>query len=594
MGLWWNDINTKVVSFSDHHFDVNILDDNNTPKWRAIGIYGWAEQSQKHNTWTLMSSSKSCSSMPCIMFGEFNEITSLTEKEGGVQRSERSMDAFREAIDRCHLRDLGFKGNIFTWERGNSMSTFIRERLDRFLAGDGWMSLFPDYEVRNFPIYSSDHAPIMVYLKKQVASDGGGKSFKFERLWLSREDCVTVVDRSWKASLERSIDRKIARCGEDLSSWARKAFGSVKKKIKDTKKRLRELKEGSMDGATIDLCRSLAEKLDSLYMQEESFWFARARANELRDGDKNTKYFHHKASQRRANNRINGLSDQNGNWLQQRVDLERLIEAYFRDLFESSSPTGFPEALEGIEEVVSTDMNESLDREPTGDEIKAALFQMHPNKAPGPDEFRPISCCNVIYKIISKMMANKWKGFLGEVVSQNQSAFVPKRLITDNAIVAFEIFHNMKRGGGGGAGNISLKLDMSKAYDRVEWSFLGMVMKKMGFSEMWISRIMACLESVNFSFKINGKISGSVSPTRGLRQGDPISPYLFLLCADAFSTLLNKAATNNLIHGARICKGAPRVSHLFFADDSILFARANVQECSVIADIISKYERASG
>ncbi|XP_021770651.1 uncharacterized protein LOC110734814 [Chenopodium quinoa] len=113
----------------------------------------------------------------------------------------------------------------------------------------------------------------------------------------------------------------------------------------------------------------------------------------------------------------------------------------------------------------------------------------------------------------------------------------------------------MKRGGGGRQGNIALKLDMSKAYDQVEWVFLKMVMEKMGFAGEWISRIIACLESVNFSFKINGKISGSVTPTRGLRQGDPISPYLFLLCADAFLTLLNKAATNNLIHGARRASG---------------------------------------
>lgn len=191
-------------------------------------------------------------------------------------------------------------------------------------------------------------------------------------------------------------------------------------------------------------------------------------------------------------------------------------------------------------------------------------------------------------------MANKLKPFLDSIISINQSAFVPKRLITDNALVAFEIFHAMKRRGEGKDGTIALKLDMSKAYDRVEWSFLERVMFRMGFSDNWVRRIMDCLSSVSFSFKINGQISGSVHPTRGLRQGDPISPYLFLLCADAFSTLLSKAARENSIHGARICRGAPRVSHLFFADDSILFARANLLECSKIAEIISTYERASG
>lgn len=176
-------------------------------------------------------------------------------------------------------------------------------------------------------------------------------------------------------------------------------------------------------------------------------------------------------------------------------------------------------------------------------------------------------------------MANKLKPYLGDIISSNQSAFIPKWSITDNALIAFEIFHSMKRKASSSKGSLSLKLDMSKAYDRVEWGFIERFMWRMGFSNDWVQQVMECISSVSFSFKLNGTIFGDLQPTRGLRQGDEISPYLFLICAEAFSTLLTRATDQKEIHGVRVCRGAPVISHLFFADDSIIFANASMQEC---------------
>ena len=156
-------------------------------------------------------------------------------------------------------------------------------------------------------------------------------------------------------------------------------------------------------------------------------------------------------------------------------------------------------------------------------------------------DYRPISLCNVIYKIISKVLANRLKLILPKLISPSQSAFVLGRLITDNVLVVYETLHAMHSRRSGKRGSLALKLDISKAYDRVEWNFLKGIMSKLGLSERWIDRVMSCVISTSFSVLINGKAYDNIRPSRGLHQGDPLSPYLFLLCAKGFSSMLAKA-----------------------------------------------------
>uniref|UniRef100_A0A8I6WXP2 Reverse transcriptase domain-containing protein n=1 Tax=Hordeum vulgare subsp. vulgare TaxID=112509 RepID=A0A8I6WXP2_HORVV len=193
-------------------------------------------------------------------------------------------------------------------------------------------------------------------------------------------------------------------------------------------------------------------------------------------------------------------------------------------------------------------------------------------------DFRPISLCNVIYKVISKCLVNMLRPLLGELISETQSAFIPGRIITDNAIIAFECFHKIQHSKNPRDTHCAYKLDLAKAYDRVEWVFLEEAMQKMGFHARWISWIMKCVTFVRFSVMLNGELLEQFLPTRGLRQGDPLSPYQFLLVADGLATIFNREVQSGSISPIKVARNSPGISNLLFADDSLVFFKASCEQ----------------
>lgn len=140
---------------------------------------------------------------------------------------------------------------------------------------------------------------------------------------------------------------------------------------------------------------------------------------------------------------------------------------------------------------------------------------------------------------------------------------------------------------------MAFKLDMSKAYAYVEWLFLEKILLKMEFQAYWVSLIMECITMVPYSILVNGEPKAMIYPMRGIRQGDPLSPYLFVFCAEGFNGILKQAADAGEIQGFSTCRKGPKLTHLFFVDDCFLFCKLTLEECEKIQELLVVYESAS-
>ena len=648
--LWVRGLDVEIKSYTRSHIDAIVTDSVKGFKWRITGFYGNPDTNQRRESWNLLHFLNAQYQLPWVCLGDFNEILKVSEKWGGPERTQQQMEGFRRVVHTCGFQDLGFEGLEFTWSNWRSEEERISLRLDRVLATTEWKEKYRDAKVFHVVESTSDHCAIIL-TNQQGRRRRKTRRFHFEAIWVRHEKCREIIQESWKdhAGLQSSSEliNGLKACTEGLKRWSQQELGQVTKKIQEKRKILQDVVQADRNGSRGDEIDMLCKEINELLDDEEMRWNQRSRVQWLKLGDRNTQYFHHRASQRQKKNEIKGLLDRNGRWCEDLGDIAEIAIDYFTELFQTPHPTRVVEVARTAPRVVSKEMNEQLTKEFQKEEVLQVISQMHLTKALGPNgmsaifyqkhwdiigedvtntmlsilnsnsslaelnqtnivlipktnnptkmcEFRPISLCNVSYKIISKVLANRLKPILNGIISENQSAFVPGRLITDNVLVAFEVMHYLKNKRDGKDKYMAVKLDMSKTYDRVEWGFLCNIMTTMGFKDRWISLMMNCISTVSYSILINGVSQGCIFPSRGLRQGDPLSPYLFLICAEGLTGLIGEAVRNKNLSGISISRGYPTITHLLFADDCVIYCKANGQESRELRNILQQYEDATG
>lgn len=518
VALFWKcSGDVKLISMSRYHIDVEVSS-NNASTWRLTGLYGEPVRAERHKTWDLLRNLSRDANLPWCVMGDLNNITSQADKNGGPPYPNNLITGFNDCLQEAGLYDLDILGHQYTWERGRNTDHWIEIRLDRVLANSQWLDLFPTSKVYNLEGSPSDHSPLLVIPESQLTSVRQHK-FRFENAWLLEPACFQIVKDCWEGQDSLSVMQKLRGCAENLQIWGREITGCFKKRIKECKYKLRILRN-KRDSKSVEEFQLTKKQLFLVLDQREIFWRQRSKQLWLQAGEKNTKYFHASCNIRRRTNHIQRLQNENGEWVDWNGGLHDLIRDYYQHLFTQGSCQS-REVLECVPRTI-TDVHNNILLEPVSDsEVKQAIFSMHPDKAPGPDgmtpafyqkhwavvgneitqlvrkffetgevmesmndtnivlipkkknpsllsELRPIALCNVVMKIITKVAANRLKQVLEVVISDTQSAFIPGRLISDNIMIAFEIMHYLKQKKFGKEGFMALKLDMSKAYDRIE------------------------------------------------------------------------------------------------------------------------------
>ncbi|GKV25907.1 hypothetical protein SLEP1_g35285 [Rubroshorea leprosula] len=576
--------------------------------------------------------------------GDFNAVRSAGERAGckGMSREMIDFDSF---ITESGLVDLPMVGRKYTWYNANGK---YMSRIDRFLVSEEWLMRWCDVKQWGLERTVSDHCPILL---KHERVDWGPKPFKIFDAWLQEPGCKEIIRNTWNSTTVEGwygfkLKEKLKSVKKALKEWSRNSVTEVNRKIMEAERVIAQLDER---GKNVQLSLSEIEKRRSSFLDlwknlklKENMWQQKSRLMWLKEGDANTKFFHRCVKGRWRKNEINSIQI-NGDQHKDVGEIKEKMAGYFEQLY--TEDRWQRPKLDGINfrQIDEAD-NESLMAAFSEEEIKNAVWDCESSKSPGPDgfnfkfvkcmwedikseiasfirefqehgrlvrgsnasfitlipkgenpqrieEYRPISLIGIMYKIIEKLLANRLRKVLDKVIGEQQMAFIEGRQLVDGVVIANEVIDEAKRNK---KRSFLFKVDFEKAYDKVCWDFLDYMLMRMGFYNTWRMWIRECLQSNTVSVLVNGSPSRQFSVSKGLRQGDPLSPFLFLIVAEGLHGLMSSAVEKELYKGVIVGKDAVMITHLQFADDTIFFGEATENNIMVIKSIMRSFELLSG
>ena len=406
------------------------------------------------------------------MTGDFNSILHPHEKLGGKPFNISKAKPFANCINNCKLIDLGFTGPRFTWSnKHRNKDTHIRERLDSFLCNQEWIKNFPNTVVKHISNSSSDHSPLLLDTYPNIVYNR--RRFIYDNTWSKHNSYNDTVRRTWYYACSGShtdiskFSRFKSMLDKNSRIWKNFFLGNAARDIQSLKNNLENIRiqiENNPSSDLISMEHKIQSQLGIQLSNEASYWRNKTRINWIKFGDTNSKFFQASVNYRRKNNRIESIYDHSSGWKTDLEDIKNLFKQHFENVFKSNNVSNSQPYFPSLAIKITEQDSINLCKEVSTEEILSILKKMDPNKTPGTDglnsnffinywglvgdnitsiiksffsngnlppdlnetlivlipkkenptqtsHFRPISLCNVIYKIISSILVNRIRPF---------------------------------------------------------------------------------------------------------------------------------------------------------------------------------------
>lgn len=631
--IWSADhISVSSHTISQNWILIQGINKINDCSFACINIYAPQTATQKLHLWREIESVISRLGELCLcILGDFNVVRSSSEKQDCLFNGNTARD-FNSFISTNSLLDIPILNSFFTWI-GLGLK---RGQLDRALVSTSWYG-DGNWILQALDRKLSDHKPLVL---KSKNNDWGPRPFKFFNCWLDNQDLAQQLKSAWSQTNSTNPQHKFRTLRHVARQWNEKKLGNIDTQIKLAEKSQEE-NDQARSGNPVTTFKTA--ELRELYRNKASMLWQKSRARWNLHGERNSRFFHKIMVRRRSYNGIKKLH-LGEDVFYKPIQIKMILKKHFQSLLQEPQIDKVFSIGSLLQTKLDSDQSKELEREFSLQEIESALRSTDKTKAPGPDrinagvltmlwpeikndvlkffkdfhhsgilpkgsnssfialipkrpnashpsDFRPISLMNALTKLLTKVMATRLKALMPDLVSEHQSAFIKGRQVTDGILITSEIVSMLQQNK---LHDIIFKIDFEKAFDRVKWTFVYDVLRAMNFGSTWIAWIQKFFASSYISVLVNGSPTTEFQPSRGLRQGDPLSPLLFNLVGEALSCMIKTGARENLFRGITLKEGSVQMTHLQFADDVILFLNDDYSSILGIKRILQCFQVISG